>query len=290
MNHIKHTYCRRGSTLPLFPVGNLRYSSSFSAVESSLTWSRILITACLESGLENNIFLHSLMGIRYQRTEHVDRHSQRLKSYVACSIWMPVPDGIFNNLFDLACFAVKAIGVVLVQRAICVLWLLVFVTVGWINDAIVSGGQSFVGSVTWIVVTALVTSALLHLSSITAVPDTTRLSSLSQTVRQLGFDHIWRNTSHRGPFLWSCPIHLSELDFRWQFNPTPIRSKPTILSCRSAGQLVTVCAKDAKKGKDDQYGCRIRIQFSASNIILWNLAILVYDLWKYRVSISILND
>jgi hypothetical protein len=75
---------------------------------------------------------------------------------------MPVPDGIFNNLFYLACFAVKAIGVMLVERAICVLRLLVLVTVGWINDAIAVGGQSFVGSVSWIVVTAFVASALLH--------------------------------------------------------------------------------------------------------------------------------
>lgn len=103
---------------------------------------------------------------------------------------MLVPDGIFNNLFDLACFAVKAIGVMLVEGAICVLRLLLFVTVGWTNDAIVGGGLSFVGSVTWIVVTAFVVSALLHYSTIVAVPDTNRLPSLHRIVRQLGFDHI----------------------------------------------------------------------------------------------------
>lgn len=65
LTHTKHTYCRSGSILPLFPVGNLRYSSSFSAVESSLTWSKIFITACLESGLKKMHTLASLPGISY---------------------------------------------------------------------------------------------------------------------------------------------------------------------------------------------------------------------------------
>jgi hypothetical protein len=103
---------------------------------------------------------------------------------------MPVPDGIFDNLFDLACFAVKAIGVMLVEKAICILQLLVFITIGWIDDAITGAAQSFVGFVTWIVVTAFVASALFHYSTIAAVPNTNRLSNLRRIVRQLGFDHI----------------------------------------------------------------------------------------------------